>query len=166
MVAHWRSAPGVRRRSSLALNLLGAVATGVTAIVIAVSKFADGAWIAVVALSLTALMFAGIHRHYARAARELDESKPLDPNPPPAPVVVVPVQGWDKLTSRSLRFARRLSDDIHAVHVLEEDAAVSELTSSWEALVVEPARAAGVRVPELVLRSSPYREFFTPSSST
>lgn len=159
MVVHWR---GRGRRRALALNLLGAVCTGVTALVVAVSKFAEGAWIAVIALLATAFGFDRIHRHYASVARELADTKPLVPSPPATPVVIVTIQAWDKLARRALSFARGMSDEIHALHVLTEDAAVAELTSAWEDLVVAPARAAGMRAPELVLRRSRYREFFRP----
>jgi hypothetical protein len=159
MVSHWR---GRGRPRALALNLVGAVATGLTALIVAVSKFAEGAWIAVIALLLTAFTFDRIHRHYASVARELADAEPLDPRPPAAPILIVTIQAWDKLARRALCFARGLSDDIHALHVLPEDAVVAELTSSWEELVVGPARAAGASVPELVLRRSRYREFFRP----
>lgn len=62
MVAHWlklRGAPGARR--SLVANAAGALATGITVVVLAVSKFSEGAWIAVVLVPTLVLIFFGVH---------------------------------------------------------------------------------------------------------
>lgn len=162
MVAHWRRTrtPGFRR--SLAVNLVGATATGATCLVVAVSKFGEGAWIIVLALPLIAFSFLRIHRHYERAARELADDAPLDLTGLREPVVIVPLEAWNKLTSRALRFALTISRDVHALHVLTDDTLICELTPIWEDFVATPARAAGLPVPELVLRRTKYREFFGP----
>jgi hypothetical protein len=76
--------------------------------------------------------------------------------------VIVPIQSWSKLTSRGLRFAFELSQDVRALHILTQDSTISELTISWEELVGAPARAAGLPVPQLILRKSTYRQFFGP----
>jgi hypothetical protein len=74
----------------------------------------------------------------------------------------VPVQSWSKLTSRGLRFALELSNDVRAIHILTQDSTICELTAVWEELVGGPARAAGLPVPQLILRKSTYRQFFAP----
>jgi hypothetical protein len=79
-----------------------------------------------------------------------------------APIVVVPVQSWNQLSRRGLRFAVELSDEVHALHILTSDGTISELTALWEELVATPARDAKRQVPKLVLRKSTYRQFFAP----
>lgn len=162
MVVHTHRERGPAHRRHLAINAAGALATGATALVVSVTKFSQGAWIAVLAIALMSVVFGRIHGHYTTTARELSHVAPLDPAAPPEPFVIVPVQAWDELAGRGLRFARRLSDEIHALHVIPEDSSAEELTRAWEEQVAAPARAAGARVPELVLRRSRYREFFTP----
>ena len=162
MVQHWRKTTGAGRTRSMWINGVGAVATGVTLVVVVVSKFAEGAWIAVLVVALLVFTFWRISRHYAGVAAQVAYDQPLgleDVNPP---IVVVPVQSWSKLTSRGLRFAMELSSDVRALHILTQDSTISELTGVWEDLVGGPARAAGRTVPQLVLRKSTYRQFFAP----
>jgi hypothetical protein len=144
------------------INAVGAVATGITLVVVVVSKFAEGAWIAVLVVPLLVLFFWRISRHYASVARQVADDQPLTLETSKPPIVVVPVQSWSRLTSRGLRFAFEISDDVRAIHVLTQDTTISELTPAWEELVGSAARAAGRPVPQLVLRRSTYRQFFAP----
>jgi amino acid transporter len=162
MVEHWRRAPGPRQTYSIWINGLGAVATGITLVVVIVSKFAEGAWIAVLVVPLLVFMFSRIHRHYASVAAQVADDEPLVLEDAKPPIVVVPVQSWSKLTSRGLRFALELSEDVRAIHILTQDSMICELTPVWEDLVGAPARAAGLPVPQLILRKSTYRQFFAP----
>jgi amino acid transporter len=162
MVQHWRRLGGPHARRSLGFNALGAVATGVTLVVVVVSKFVEGAWIAVLVVPLVVLTFRRINLHYTRVAAQVADDQPLVLSETHAPIVVVPVQSWSKLTSRGLRFALELSNDVRAIHILTQDSTISELTAVWEELVGGPARAAGLPVPQLVLRKSTYRQFFAP----
>jgi amino acid transporter len=162
MVQHWRRVGGPNKQRSLLVNAIGTVATGVTLVVVVVSKFAEGAWIAVLVVPLLVFMFRRINRHYAAVSKQLAAELPLSLEKTQPPIVVVPVQSWSKLTSRGLRFALELSKDVRAVHILSQDSTISELTTMWEELVGGPARAAGLPVPQLVLRKSNYRQFFAP----
>jgi hypothetical protein len=162
MVQHWRRLGGPGKHHSLWINAVGAVATGVTLVVVVVSKFAEGAWIAVLVVPLFVLMFWRIKRHYASVAGQVVDEQPLSLETAHHPIVIVPVQSWSKLTSRGLRFALELSDDVRAIHILTHDTMITELTPMWDELVGAPARAAGLPVPQLVLRKSTYRQFFAP----
>jgi amino acid transporter len=162
MVQHWRRLGGPGTRHSLWINAVGAVATGVTLVVVVVSKFVEGAWLAVLVVPLVVLTFRRINRHYSRVAAQVADDHPLVLSETHAPIVVVPVQSWSKLTSRGLRFALELSHDVRAVHILTQDSTICELTAVWEDLVGGPARAAGLPVPQLILRKSTYRQFFAP----
>jgi amino acid transporter len=162
MVQHWRRLRQPGTRHSLWINGIGAVATGVTLLVVIVSKFVEGAWIAVLVVPLVVLLFRRINRHYASVAIQVADELPLVLSEAQAPIVVVPVQSWSKLTSRGLRFALELSSDVRALHILTQDSTISELTAVWDDLVGGPARAAGVPVPQLILRKSTYRQFFAP----
>ena len=162
MVQHWRRLGGAGSRWALFINAFGAVATGTTLIVVVVSKFVEGAWIAVLVVPLVVALFGRIHRHYLAVAQQVAEDEPLTLRGMRKPIVVVPVQSWTKLTSRGLRFALEISSDVRAVHVLTSDGTITELTAVWEELVGVPAREAGLPVPQLVLRRSTYRRFFAP----
>jgi amino acid transporter len=166
MVQHWRKleaeGKGEGSRRSMWINGVGAVATGITLVVVVISKFVEGAWIAVLAVPLVVFTFSRIKRHYASVARQVADDQPLVLTETHQPIVVVPVQSWSQLTSRGLRFALELSSDVRALHILTQDSTISELTLVWEDLVAGPARAAGLAPPQLILRKSTYRQFFAP----
>lgn len=162
MVAHWGKVQGWGKSGSFWINLVGAIATGATTLVVTVSKFAEGAFIVVLALGALVWIFGRIQRHYAWVAEQVVDEAPLDLASVKPPIVVVPIQTWNKLASRGLRFATQLSSEVHALHVLTHDTTISELTTLWEELVAGPARKAGHAVPKLMLRKSSYRQFFAP----
>jgi amino acid transporter len=162
MVGHWRKTGGAGSRHSLWINALGVFATAITLVVVVVSKFVEGAWLTVLVIPLGVFMFSRINRHYQCVAKAVADDQPIDLSKVEAPTVVVPVQSWNKLTSRGLRFALELSTDVRALHILTQDSTICELTAVWEELAVGPARAAGKPAPKLVLRRSTYRQFFVP----
>jgi len=162
MVQHWRRVGGPAKNHSLGINAVGAVATGITLVVVVVSKFVEGAWLAVIVVPTVVLLFARINKHYRSVAAQVADDEPMVLSKAQPPIVIVPVQSWSKLTSRGLRFALELSPDVRALHILMQDSTISELTPVWEELVAGPARAAGLPPPQLILRKSTYRQFFAP----
>jgi hypothetical protein len=162
MVQHWRRTRGPRSRHSMWFNATGAVATGVTLVVVVISKFTEGAWIAVIAVPVVVYALHRINLHYRSVAQQVADEQPLVVSAMQAPIVVVPVQAWNKVASRGLSFALGLSGDVRAIHVLTQDTTICELTGMWEELVAGPARQAGLSPPQLVLRKSSYRQFFAP----
>lgn len=162
MVAHWRRVGGEQANRLLLVNAAGAVATGVTVLVVAVSKFAEGAWITVIVLPLLIAAFWRVNLHYRRVAEQVVDTEPLAIEAAPPPIVVVAAQSWNKMTHRGLQFGMRLSADVYAVQVKAETAKMRDLTTEWPALVEAPARAAGLTPPKLVVLSSTYRQFFQP----
>ena len=162
MVAHWRKLGAAKHRYSLWVNAIGAAATGITTLVVVVSKFGEGAWLAVLVIALLVLTFSRISRHYASVAAEVADDRPLDFAARSPPIVVVPMQTWNKLSRRALRFGLDLSPEVHALCILNQDTTISDLTIAWEELVSGPARAAGQDPPRLILRKSSYRQFFAP----
>ena len=76
MVAHWRRlAAGPH---SLPINAVGAVATGITLVVVAVSKFAEGAWLTVVVVPLLVMAFLRVNQHYRDVAAQIVAAGPLE----------------------------------------------------------------------------------------
>ena len=71
MVRYWRRKRGPGWKRSAAVNGVGAVSTGVVAVIVVATKFTQGAWLVIIAIPLLVLMFLGIHRHYRRFARRL-----------------------------------------------------------------------------------------------
>jgi amino acid transporter len=174
MVVHWRrelrrgDAPTQRTRNRvrLAVNALGATATGVALLVILLAKFREGAWITLVGVPVLLTVFKMVKRHYLRTARQIRTHAPLELDMPGPPVIVVPTEGWNRLTEKSLDLAVRLSPDVRAVHLSalngDDDRADETLRRQWAEEVVEPVRKAGLTPPRLEIVHSPYRKFLRP----
>jgi amino acid transporter len=162
MVVHWHRHRGPHWVKSALVNGLGALVTGVTVVVVLVAKFAEGAWITLLFIPLTIVLFTMVRRHY-HSVRTLTSCKiPVEPpslNQPP--VVVIPVDRWSNITRQGIEFASRLSPEVIALHV-EPNEHSELLETDWEQYVTRPFRAAGKQPPELHLLPSPYRFIIVP----
>ena len=159
MVVHWwkkGNAPG-----RMALNGLGAVATGITAAVVLVAKFAQGAWITALLVALMILVMHTVKRHYSRVARETALDRPIVPAEISEPIVILPVDQWNRITEKALSFALSMSNDIRCLHVQTSEEP-DHICQIWEKDVAEPLRAAGKCVPSLKILQSPYRYVLQP----
>jgi amino acid transporter len=162
MVAHWRRVGGPHASTSMAINAAGAVCTAVTLIVVLVSKFVDGAWVMMLLVPVILALFTGIHAHYRTVARDVATTAPLDVKALQPPLVLLPIRGWSAITRKALRFALSISPDIYALHVADDEKEMAELEDTWEQRVHEPATAAGLPAPKLVVVYSPYRRLYPP----
>lgn len=141
-------------QSKMIINGFGAVCTAVVVMVFSATKFVDGAWVVLILLPLLVGMFTVIHRHY----RTLADRLTLDAftGAPPRATrhrVIMPLSGVHQGTLEALRYARRLSDDITAVHVSIDPLETEKVRQKWETW------GEGVR---LVILDSPYRLFIEP----
>jgi amino acid transporter len=163
MVAHWRRVDGGgRSRAAMAINAVGAAATAVALGVILVAKFVEGAWVVALLVPSLLVLFAGIKRHYTRVMRQLACMRPLDLAGIQPPIAVVPVESWNLLTEKALRFGLQISPEVLAVHVGVSEEKVQTLREQWQQEVEQPVRRAGRPVPRLVILDSPYRRLFAP----
>jgi amino acid transporter len=161
MVMHWRRVGGPGARRSMFINGLGAFATGITTLVVLVTKFIEGAWITVILIPSMIFLMRFVRRYYARVAQETAAGPMCDTRPVSRPVVLLPVDRWSLVTEKALRYAWMLSDDIHVIHV-ECGQRTDTLCRQWNEVVENAARKAGLPVPKLVLLSSPYRFIVKP----
>jgi amino acid transporter len=160
MVAHWAKSHERGALGSMAVNALGATATAVTVVVVAVVKFMAGAWIVVLLVpSLVALMLA-VRRHYRRIEREIAPGD-LKLKDLQEPLVIVPILQWNLIAENALRFAVTLSCEIEVLHIESEDSANS-LKQIWPSCVEQPAREAKQAIPRLTVLKSPFRFVVQP----
>jgi len=162
MVMHWRKHRGPHWVKSALVNGLGGTVTGVTAIVVLVAKFAEGAWITLFFIPSLIVFFNAVRGHYHFVRMATICTAPVVPAVADAPpIAVVPVDRWSRISKQALEVASRLSPEIIAVHV--EPGEHSELLrEDWERYVQEPFRAAGVEPPKLIILPSPYRLVIVP----
>lgn len=119
MVKHWLRTRDGRWRLKATLNGVGAAVTAlVTAIVIA-TKFADGAWMVIVAIPILITVFYGIRKHYRSISRRLRAKVPaVLARPHPENTVVLYVERLDEATREALWYARTVAKgELRAIHV-------------------------------------------------
>lgn len=141
-------------QTRMVINGFGAICTAVVMVVFAVTKFREGAWVVLILTPLLVTIFFGIHHHYKGLAKRLS----LDNFGTVPPLtsrhrVIMPVSGVHQGTLAALRYARELSNDITAVHVVIEPAEAEKVRQKWMLW------GEGVR---MVMLNSPYRLFLEP----
>jgi amino acid transporter len=161
MVMHWRRLGGKGSFRRMVINGVGAVATGITLIVVLVAKFAAGAWIVAVLIPLLILLMLAVKRHYRGVDQAIAIESPIRVENLTPPLVIVPLDRWTRITEKGLRFAMKISDEVEAVHVDAEECR-DEVNAMWQRNVAMPIAQAGLSVPKLILLSSPYRFVLLP----
>lgn len=161
MVVHWKKHGGPGARNSMAINAVGAIATGITVAVVLIAKFTEGAWITVLLIPALILMMYSVHRHYQRVERATALDAPVNTKTIREPIVLIPIERWSAVSEKTLRFAWSIAKQITFVHV---DCGEDEDTfrRRWSELVEVPARNAQLPVPNLVVLQSPFRFVVRP----
>jgi amino acid transporter len=160
MVAHWKRTGGPGSHSGIWINGLGALATGITTLIVLAAKFAEGAWVVVLLAPGLLVFMTAVHRHYAYVAREVEPEPDFLAGRLTPPIVIVPVQTLNSISQKALRIGLSMSPEVQVVHI--ESEATESLRRDWEEQVRIPAEAAGVAVPELKVLKSPFRFVIHP----
>jgi amino acid transporter len=161
MIRHWtrhlktERDPATRRRMqrSRIINAFGLGMTAVVFVIVLLTKFLAGAWIAILAMVFFFLIMKGIRRHYRNVENELaaDEEDKVMPTRVHA---IVLVSKLHKPTLRALAFAQATRPNVlEAVTVSIDDASTSALLEEWD--------DRHLTMPLKVLHS-PYRELIRP----
>ena len=161
MVMHWKRERGRRWHLYLTINLIGAIATGTTVVVVLIAKFSEGAWITVLAVPAVILLMRAVKRHYGNVATAT-AIKHLDIAPAEPPVAVIPVSGWNKASQAALQFACSLTGDVTILHVECPDEVGEQTARGWEQQLNAAADKHGKPRPRVVSVSSPFRFITTP----
>ncbi len=152
MVKHWLGEKSRGWRGKIAVNGLGMVATAVVTVVFACVKFRDGAWMILFLTPVLIALFGAIRHHYNSAARQLS----LEGYRPRQGVrhhVLVLVPDLHRGVIPALQYARSISTDARALHVLIDPEREARLREKWTLY--------GRGVPIQFL-PSPYRSLAAP----
>jgi amino acid transporter len=152
MYLKWKRAGGPGWRRHALVNGLGAVLTSVVLVVVAVTKFREGAWLIVAVIALLVLNFRSVRRHYEKVSSQLT-LKDWGPDPESHNTVILPISGVHRAVVKALRYAKSLSPDVRAVYVETDPRVTAEIQALWETW--------GHGVPLVVLHS-PYRSLLRP----
>lgn len=148
MVKRWLVKRGLHWRKKLVVNGIGAITTGVATIIIATTKFVQGAWIVFLLVAILIMMFRGIRSHYKAVAEQVSLTRDTRPPRPRRNLVIMPIGGVNRSVVRAVDYARSRGGEIRAILVdvdKEETALVQIKWAQW-----------GCGVP-LVVLPSPYR---------
>ena len=163
MVRHWtrllrtEEDPAERRKMMRAriINTIGFIATGTVLLIVLVTKFLAGAWIAILAMGGLFLLMKGINRHYSSVSHELTPGEEdRDIVLPSRNHAVVLVSNLQLPTLRALAYARATKPDkLEALTVDVDDEETRKLNAVWG--------DSDVSIPLKTL-ASPYREITGP----
>jgi amino acid transporter len=158
MIVHWRRVREAGWRRSLLINAVGAVATGLVAVIIGATKFVDGAWISMLMMAVLMLLMWRIATHYATVSEELRGEGPvihqfLRATAAVPPIVIIPVDEINTAVLRTVAYALSVSPNTTAVHVAFAHEDAERIRQEWEQSVPD--------VP-LIVVESPYRSLLQP----
>ncbi|MCJ0946367.1 MULTISPECIES: APC family permease [Rhodococcus] len=161
MIKHWTrhlksetdKAQRVRMQRSRVINSIGLAMTATVLIIVLITKFAAGAWIAIVAMVAIFIVMKMIRKHYDSVAAELEEQE-WDGVLPSRTHSIVLVSKLHMPTMRALAYARATRPDtLEAITVNVDEPDTRALVREWE--------KSDVTVPLKVIES-PYREITKP----
>jgi hypothetical protein len=135
-----------------------ALTTGCTTFVVIVAKFTEGAWLTVLAIPGLVWLMSAVHHHYERIESEAESSGPAHLKDIPRPIVILPLQRWDKVSEKALQFAYTLSRDLVVVHIAPKDQDGTSLTDEARCPQLRPCCAASIRVPSRRNHQFVYRQ--------
>ena len=162
MVRHWTRLLGTetdatertRLRRSRWVSGFGTAMTGTVLLVVLVTKFVVGAWIAIVAGVLAFLLMLSIRRHYDRVSEEIAAPEVMTSTLPSRNHAIVLVSQLHMPTLRAVAYARATRPDVlEALTVNVDDGDTRMLVAQWE--------RRDIPVPLKVVES-PYREITKP----
>ncbi|WP_073075739.1 APC family permease [Sporobacter termitidis] len=158
MFLHWMRRPGKKMYGRAAINGIGALTTAVVVVIIAFTKFSQGAWIVVVLIPILVYMMLMINKHYTRIHDQLrlepeEYAAALHDNCTYKNRVIVPVESVNRASIRALRYAKTISDNVTAFNVVIDNETGEKNRQKFDMLKTD--------IP-LVIKYSPYREIVGP----
>ena len=152
MVVHWLKVRGTGWQRSIAINAVGSVLCASVLLIIAYTKFAEGAWVVLLLLPIFYSLFKWIKRRYASMGEQLAHTVQSVPGVEGHMVLLLVPRVHRGIVS-ALQYAKMLQGECQAVHITINEKGLPELQRNW-AQVSED-------VP-LVVLPSPYRSLITP----
>lgn len=158
MFLKWFREKGNGWRMKAAINGLGAFVTFMIVIVIAITKFTQGTWIAVIVIPIMIHMMLKVKRHYVAINKQLkitpEELKEVNiTRDIYRNRVIVPVESINKASIRALRYARTISDNVIAFNVSIDEEQGRKIREKYDLMNTD--------IP-LIIKYSPFRKVVDP----
>jgi len=162
MIRHWTrhlksETDAVKRRQmmrSRIINAIGLTMTGIVLVIVLLTKFTHGAYIAIIAMAGLFVLMKGIHRHYETVRKQMTAEGDEPLMLPSRVHSIVLVSKLHRPTLRALAFAKAARPStLEAITVDVDRDEADALQADWE--------ARGIPIP-LKRLASPYREITRP----
>jgi amino acid transporter len=119
------------------INGTAGVLSFIVDIIIAVTKFKEGAWVVIILLPLGVMLLLRLHRQYVNEDKQLEQDAAIACEAPVLRrhVVLVFIDRMDLATARAVQYARTLSpDELRAVHFAVDPLGAGDLEADWSRL--------------------------------
>jgi amino acid transporter len=153
VIHHFRLKEAGWQRGAV-INVIGAIATFIVLLIVAISKFTSGAWIPIVIVPPIMLLFIGIKKHYSHVAAAAFVTPASINRVAPNHTVVVLVGRVHRGVVRALMYAKSLrASHLVAICVSSDDATTARMQKQWKEF--------GFDI-DLEIVHSPYRQLVEP----
>jgi len=153
MVMHWRRERHPGWRHSAIINGTGATLCFIVTVIIAFTKFTEGAWIVIVLIPIICACFLMINRRYAAITKQLALGEAEPRLVPSQHIAILLVPRVHKGILSALDYARQLKGDCRAVHIPINEKNLYQVQREWAIYAPD--------VPMVVL-PSPFRSLIEP----
>lgn len=155
VVRWWRQRPPGWGRN-FAMNLVGALTTFLVLAVATLTKLESGTWIVLAIIPFLIAIFMAINRHYTRVSTEVEATTPTKVESYKH-TFIVPVGSLNGVALSAIAYARSLSSNVTAVHIVEgeEEGEAEQFNQRWKELLPDTD-------VNLVVIESPYRSLIGP----
>lgn len=140
------------------INGFGAIVTAIVVLIIAVTKFSEGAWIVVFLIPALVVCMMKVRNHYRAISEQLrltpEELSNINiPHDTYRNRVIVPIESMNRASIRALRYARTISDNVVTFNVSIDEESGEKLKKRYALLKTD--------IP-LYVKYSPFRKVVEP----
>ena len=158
MFLKWTRNKGKGWKLKATINGTGAFVTSIVVVIIAFTKFNEGAWIVVILIPILVLLMFKVKKHYEAVNVQLKlKQEDIDAFDINQAVytnrVILPIDSINKSSLRALRFAKTISDNITVFSVAIDEESAKKIKEKFDALHTD--------IP-LVIKYSPFRKVVDP----
>ncbi len=158
MFVKWKKSREKGWKHKAAINGFGAIVTAIVVVIIAFTKFEEGAWLVVILIPVLILLIFKVKKHYNAVMRQLrlkpEEIAAFDINKAVyTNRVIVPIESINRSSLRALRYARTISENVVAFCVSIDEEGAKKIKEKFEALHTD--------IP-LIIKYSPFRRVVDP----
>jgi amino acid transporter len=153
MVIHWWKLREPRWQMHMLINGTGATLSIFTLLIVAVTKFALGAWIVIVLIPIIVGFFLFVHAHYSHVAEQLRIVPEQLPPTRIEQLIVVPIDDVNYASLRAMAFARTVSSDVVVLHISTNEERTEKVKQKMRTYAADL---------KMIVVESPLRAFVRP----